>query len=243
MVICDPFCCIVCVTRTSARATRCAQSTPLPGGAGPRPAGSIRAARLQCARRDPSPARPDPVCAPRLQPVRRDAGGARDPARRSSGSRPRGPAPRRSATSIPMKTGSGSSRSPSRSSSSASAAWSWPRAPLGCGACSPTGSTAHRDRPRDRRLHVPPRRRRRRHLVPVAVRPAARSGIPRAAHRGRGRRAPGRHGQAVALGRRCATPSPTSRGSARSSPCSGSRPPSPVGPSPTTSRCSASSVA
>ena len=62
---------------------------------------------------------------------------------------------------------------------------------------------------------------RRPHLVPLAVRAAARSGIPRPAHRGRRRRAPGCRGAARRAGPRCATPSPTSPGSARSSRCSG----------------------
>ena len=87
----------------------------------PRPAGSICAARLQCARRDPSPPRPRAVRAPRLPPVRRGARGARRPARRSRGARPRRPRASSSATSRPTTTGSAGTRSRSRSSRSASA--------------------------------------------------------------------------------------------------------------------------
>ena len=56
--------------------------------------------------------------------------------------------------------------------------------------------------------------------LPLAVRPAARPGLPRPADRRRGRR-PAPRRDAVALARASATPSPTSPGSGRSSRCSG----------------------
>ena len=111
--------------------------------ASPRPAGPIRAARLQSARRDPSPPRPRPVRAPRLPPVRRDARGARGTLLADRAARGL-PVPRLVERDIDTDAdwqrqlrvhdpGRRARRAPS---------WSSPRARPGCGACSPTGSTA-----------------------------------------------------------------------------------------------------
>ena len=200
------------------------------------PPGSIRASRLQCARRDPSPPRSRPVCAPRLPPVRRGARDARDrcsPIARRAASR------RRACVERDIEADDDLQRR---------FAFTIPVVALGDREVELATSPARLRRLLADVLDGAPDARvtgdytfllavvRGRRLVPVAVRPAARAGVSRPAHRGRGRRAPGRHGRPS----RWIGAPPRDRlrraGSARSSRCSASRPPSPAAPSPTTSR-------
>ena len=127
----------------------------------------------------------------------------------------------------------------SRSSSSASDAWSSPRAPPSCGGSWPTSWTP--DRADGRHRPDDPRRARgRRDQLPVAVRAAARAGLPRPADRGR-RRGLGR-GASRRAGSRSATRSRTWPGSAPSSRSSASRRRSPPARWSTTCRRCASSA-
>ena len=142
---------------------------------------------------------------------------------------------------IESRSGAGSARTSPRSRSSSSASGgsnSRPARPRSAGS-----STDVLDTDVDGRhgTHGPRRRRSGCDQLPLAVRPAARARLPRPddGHRGRRLRARRRHHRA---GRRCATPSPTSRGSGPSSRSSASRRRSPAGPLATSCRRCASSA-